>query len=116
MINEWLSDKEIAKQLVQHLEIAVGTRRVADKIVKTLSDKFRQDTELARHVLLLLVMSYYKSKAVAGDMSNEALGETIIMELNGAMHSHFGEYTTREIWKDVFTGIVKYNMMGNMSK
>lgn len=83
MINDWLSDKEIAEQLVQHLEIAVGTRRVADKIVETLSDKFRQDTELARHVLLLLVMSYYKSKAVAGDMSNEALGETIIRESKG---------------------------------
>jgi hypothetical protein len=61
-------------------------------------------------------MSYYKSKAVTGDMSNEALGETIIRELNGAMHSHFGEYTSQEIWKDVFTGIVKYNMMGKMSK
>jgi hypothetical protein len=79
VINDSLSDKQIAEQLVQQLEIAVGTKQVADKIVKTLGDNFQQDTESARYVLLLLAVSYYK--AVAGYMSNGAIGETIIREV-----------------------------------
>ena len=110
MINDSLSDKQITEQLVQLLEIAVGTKQIADKIVKTLGDNFQQDTESARYVLLLLAVSYYMAKAVAGNMSNEAIVETIIRELNGAMHSHFGENTTQEIWKAVFTAIVKYHL------
>ena len=48
VINDSLSDKQITEQLVQLLEIAVGTKQIADKIVKTLGDNFQQDTESAR--------------------------------------------------------------------
>jgi len=59
----------------------------------------------------MLAVSSFKIKAVYSDLSNEQLGEILAQELIITLQAHFGQYTTHEVMKSVFTSIVKYNML-----
>ena len=92
-----------------------GVTRVANKITNVLEDSgFQTDKDLARRILLMLVIRSYKVSAVTRDLTNEQVGEIIINELYTSMKAHFGDHTTAEIIKSIFIGIAKYDMMGNI--
>jgi hypothetical protein len=78
---------------------------VADDILEILEKQFRNDRKAARHLLFLMIMSYFRNKAMTLDMTNDSIAEVIVNELNSAMISHFGLYNSREIWKEVFTAL-----------
>jgi len=70
---------------------------VADDILEILEKQFRNDRKAARHLLFLMIMSYFRNKAMTLDMTNDSIAEVIVNELNSAMISHFGLYNSREI-------------------
>jgi len=86
---------------------------VADDILEILEKQFRNDRKAARHLLFFMIMSYFRSKAIDLDMTNDSIAEVIVNELNSAMISHFGLYNSREIWKEVFTAIVREDLMSS---
>lgn len=86
---------------------------VADDILEILEKQFRNDRKAARHLLFLMIMSYFRNKAMTLDMTNDSIAEVIVNELNSAMISHFGLYNSREIWKEVFTAIVREDLMSS---
>jgi len=86
---------------------------VADDILEILEKQFRNDRKAARHLLFLMIMSYFRNKAMTLDMTNDSIAEVIVNELNSAMISHFGLYNSREIWKEVFTTIVRADLMSS---
>ena len=86
---------------------------VADDILEILEKQFRNDRKAARHLLFFMIMSYFRSKAIDLDMTNDSIAEVIVNELNSAMISHFGLYNSREIWKEVFTTIVRADLMSS---
>ena len=68
-----------------------GVTRVANKITNVLEDSgFQTDKDLARRILLMLVIRSYKVSAVTRDLTNEQVGEIIINELYTSMKAHFG--------------------------
>jgi hypothetical protein len=83
---------------------------VADDILEILEKQFRNDRKAARHLLFLMIMGYFRNKAMTLDMTNGSIAEVIVNELNSAMISHFGLYNSREIWKEVFTAIVRKDL------
>ena len=98
---------------IKNIFAEAGVSRVVNKITKVLEDSgFQTDKDLARHILLMLVIGSYKVGAVSRDLTNEQVGEIIINELNTSMKAHFGNHTTAEITKSIFIGIAKYDMMG----
>ena len=86
---------------------------VADDILEILEKQFRNDRKAARHLLFFMIMSYFRSKAMTLDMTNHSIAKVIVNELNSAMISHFGLYNSREIWKEVFTAIVREDLMSS---
>jgi hypothetical protein len=86
---------------------------VADDILEILEKQFRNDRKAARHLLFFMIMSYFRSKAMTLDMTNDSIAKVIVNELNSAMISHFGLYNSREIWKEVFTAIVREDLMSS---
>jgi len=86
---------------------------VADDILEILEKQFRNDRKAARHLLFFMIMSYFRSKAIDLNMTNDSIAEVIVNELNSAMISHFGLYNSREIWKEVFTAIVREDLMSS---
>ena len=86
---------------------------VADDILEILEKQFRNDRKAARHLLFFMIMSYFRSKAMTLDMTNDSIAKIIVNELNSAMISHFGLYNSREIWKEVFTAIVREDLMSS---
>jgi hypothetical protein len=86
---------------------------VADDILEILEKQFRNDRKAARHLLFLMIMSYFRNKAMTLDMTNDSIAEVIVNELNSAMISHFGLYNSREIWKEVFTAIVREDLVSS---
>jgi hypothetical protein len=83
-----------------------------EKFIEVLTDhNVRTDSNVARNILLMLAVSSFKIKAVDSDLSNEQLGEILAQELIITLQAHFGQYTTHEVMKSVFTSIVKYNML-----
>jgi len=86
---------------------------VADDILEILEKQFRNDRKAARHLLFFMIMSYFRSKAMTLDMTNDSIAKVIVNELNSAMISHFGLYNSREIWREVFTAIVREDLMSS---
>jgi tRNA splicing endonuclease len=86
---------------------------VADDILEILEKQFRNDRKAARHLLFFMIMSYFRSKAMTLDMTNDSIAKVIVNELNSAMISHFGLYNSREIWKEVFTAIVREDLVSS---
>jgi hypothetical protein len=110
---EIIDEDAFVANSIKNIFNETGANRVADKITEVLEDQgFQKDKDVARHILLMLVVGSYKINAVAQDMSNEQIGEIIIGELNTSIKAHFGDYTAYEIMKTIFTGIAKYDMMG----
>jgi hypothetical protein len=99
-------DEETMKEFYEVLNTAVEKNQVlTDHNVKT-------DSNVTRNILLMLTVSSFKIKAVTSDLSNEQLGEILAQELNTSLQVHFGQYTTHEVMKSIFTSIAKYNMLG----
>jgi hypothetical protein len=97
---------------IKNLLNETGASRVADKIIEVLENNgFQSDKDAARHILLMLVVGSYKISAVTRDLTNQSVGETIINEMYTSIKAHFGNYTTSEIMKHIFTAIAKYDMM-----
>jgi hypothetical protein len=86
---------------------------VADDILEILEKQFRNDRKAARHLLFFMIISYFRGKAMTLDMTNDSIAKVIVNELNSAMISHFGLYNSREIWKEVFTAIVREDLMSS---
>jgi len=57
------------------------------------------------------LISSYETKAVKPDLTNDQLGELLICEIYRSLKAHFGDQTSNEIIKAIFTSIVKHNMM-----
>src|SRR5215469_8793492 len=86
--------------------------RITDQIVQVFSDhNLKTDSDIARNILLMLTISAFKIKAITYDLSNEGLAEILTKELHTSLQVHFARNTTREIWKAVFTGIAKLDLM-----
>src|SRR5215469_1782199 len=52
------------------------------------------------------LLSSYETKAVAPDLTNDQLGELLICEIYTSLKAHFGDQTSTEIIKAIFTSIV----------
>ena|SRR5215469_8219980 len=86
--------------------------RITDQIVEVFSDHdLNTDSDIARNILLMLTISSFKIKAITSDLSNEDLAEILTKELHTSLQVHFARSTIREIWKAVFTGIAKLDLM-----
>jgi hypothetical protein len=86
--------------------------RITDQIVQVFSDhNLKTDSDIARNILLMLTISAFKIKAISSDLSNEDLAEILTKELHISLQAHFARNTTREIWKAVFTGIARLDLM-----
>ena len=46
---------------------------VADDILEILEKQFRNDRKAARHLLFLMIMSYFRNKAMTLDMTNDSI-------------------------------------------
>jgi len=57
------------------------------------------------------LIGLYKRKAVTQDLANDQLGEILITEIYTSLKAHFGNQTSKEIIKAIFTSIVKHDMM-----
>jgi len=62
------------------------------------------------------LLSSYETKAVAPDLTNDQLGELLICEIYTSLKAHFGDQTSTEIIKAIFTSIVKHHMMIEQKK
>lgn len=103
-------DEETMKEFDEADE---ALNRVMEKINKALTyHNIRTDSDVARNILLMLTISSFKIKAVTSDLSNEQLGKILAEELNTSLQAHFGQYTTLQVMKNVFTSIAKCNMLG----
>ena len=78
--------------------------------------EYRTDNDPFRQVLLLSLINSYKIKAVTQDLANDQLGELVISEIYTSLKTHFGNRTSREIIKAIFTSIVKHEMMIEQKK
>jgi len=78
--------------------------------------EYRTDNDPFRQVLLLSLINSYKIKAVTQDLANDQLGELVISEIYTSLKTHFGNQTSREIIKAIFTSIVKHDMMIEQKK
>lgn len=109
---EIIDEDAFVANSIKNIFNEAGANRVANKIIEILeSNGFQSDKDQARHILILLAIGSYKVKAVTQDMSNESVGETIINEMYTSIKAHFGDYTTSEIMKHIFTAIAKCDMM-----
>jgi hypothetical protein len=62
------------------------------------------------------LMSSYEIKAVKPDLANDQLGDLLICEIYTSLKAHFGDQTSSEIIKAIFTSIVKHDMMIEQKK
>ena len=62
------------------------------------------------------LISSYETKAVKPDLANDQLGELLICEIYRSLKAHFGDQTSSEIVKAIFTSIVKHDMMIKQKK
>jgi hypothetical protein len=99
------------------MTIETEITRITDQIIEVFSDhELKTDSDIPRNILLMLTISAFKIKAISSDLSNEDLAEILTKELHTSLQAHFAKNTTREIWKAVFTGIAKLDLMLDKNK
>src|SRR5215467_349723 len=84
--------------------------KIIGRIIHLLENNgFQVDMDPARDILLKLVIGSYKVKAVTQDLTNEQLGELLIMDIHRSLKMEFADRTVEEIMEAI-PNIVKHNL------
>ena len=84
--------------------------KIIGRIIDLLENNgFQVDMDPARDILLKLVIGSYKVKAVTQDLTNEQLGELLIMDIHRSLKMEFADRTVKEIMEAI-PNIVKHNL------
>src|SRR5215467_1521549 len=84
--------------------------KIIGRIIDLLENNgFQVDMEPERLILLKLVMRSYKVKTVTQDLTNEQLGELLIMDIHRSLKMEFADRTVKEIMEAI-PNIVKHNL------
>ena len=88
--------------------MADKAKDAADKIMDVLKEYgYQMDSDEARQILLMLMVGFYKAKAVQQHLTNDQIGKLVITEVDMSLKSHFGNIPSREIIEAIFVSIAK---------